>query len=110
MIPRKKQAHLIILLTIVLLFSCQKKKEFTSKITANEVQIEKTIEAADLYYKKKQLDSAFYLYNKARANCNPKQDAKNFVYCMYYMAEIQQSHSDFIGSTKTAVEIGRAFV
>ncbi|WP_246074250.1 tetratricopeptide repeat-containing sensor histidine kinase [Flavobacterium daemonense] len=62
------------------------------------------IHAADLFYKNKQLDSAFYLYNKIRANCDPNENAKDYVHCTYYMAEIQQNHQDFIGSTITAKE------
>lgn len=93
-----------ILFLLLLFFACQKKKNSTEKITNNKVEIEKIINAADLFYKNKQLDSAFYLYNKARANCNQNKDAKNYVYCMYYMAEIQQDHEDFIGSTITATE------
>ncbi|MTH17360.1 ATP-binding protein [Flavobacterium sp. LC2016-01] len=85
-------------------FGCQKKKGSPEKITNNKVKIEKIINAADLFYKNKQLDSAFYLYNEARSNCNPNEDPKSYVYCMYYMAEIQQDHEDFIGSTITATE------
>ncbi|QLC68037.1 ATP-binding protein [Flavobacterium sp. LPB0248] len=67
--------------------------------------MEKIINEADSFYKNKKFDSAFYFYNRARTKCNPNEDAKNYVYCMYYMAEIQQDHEDFIGSTKTATEV-----
>ncbi|KAF2517602.1 ATP-binding protein [Flavobacterium zhairuonense] len=85
-------------------FACQKKKYFTEQITNNKVKIKEIINTADSFYKNKQLDSAFYFYNKARTKCDPNEDAKTYVYCMYYMAEIQQDHEDFIGSTKTATE------
>lgn len=104
MVSKRIQFYFRIIFIFLLFFACQKKKDFGEKITNNKVKIEKTINAADLHYKNKQLDSAFYLYNKARANCNLKQDAEDYVRCMYYMAEIQQSHADFIGSTKTALE------
>lgn len=85
-------------------FACQKRKNFTADTTNNKVEIEKNINAADSFYKNKKFDSAFYFYNRARTKCNPNEDAKSYVYCMYYMAEIQQDHEDFIGSTKTATE------
>jgi len=104
MIPKRIQFSLYILLIFVAFFACQKRKKITTEITNNKVKIEKIINAADSFYKNKQLDSAFYYYNRARTKCNPNKDAKNYVYCMYYMAEIQQDHEDFIGSTITATE------
>ncbi|TDO94020.1 tetratricopeptide repeat-containing sensor histidine kinase [Flavobacterium sp. 245] len=104
MVSKRIQFSLPILLILLSLFGCQKKKNSPEKITNNKDKIEKIINAADLFYKNKQPDSAFYLYNEARANCNPNEDPKNYVYCMYYMAEIQQDHEDFIGSTLTATE------
>ncbi|MDQ6472346.1 ATP-binding protein [Flavobacterium sp. LHD-80] len=104
MVTKRIQFSLSIFLLLLSFFACQKKKNSAEKITNDKDKIEKIIHAADLFYKNKQLDSAFYLYNKARANCNPNEDAKNFVYCTYYMAEIQQDHQDFIGSTITATE------
>ncbi|KAF2326276.1 ATP-binding protein [Flavobacterium daemonense] len=85
-------------------FACEKKKISEKKIANDKDKIEKMIHAADLFYKNKQLDSAFYLYNKIRANCDPNENAKDYVHCTYYMAEIQQNHQDFIGSTITAKE------
>lgn len=104
MVSKRIQFSYSILIIFLLFFACQKKKDFGEKVANNKVKIDKTINAADLFYKNNQLDSAFYLYNKARANCNPKDDAEPYVRCMYHMAEIQQSHADFIGSTKTALE------
>lgn len=104
MVSKRIQFSFSILIIFLLFFACQKKKDFGEKVANNKVKIEKIIKAADLFYKNKQLDSAFYLYNQARANCNPKQDPKSYVYCMYYMAEIQQSEADFVGSSKTAIE------
>jgi len=105
MVTKKAQFFLYIILIFTIFFACQKKKYLTEKITNNKVEIGKIINAADSFYKNKELDSAFYFYNKARTKCNPNEDAKNYVYCMYYMAEIQQAHEDFIGSTKTATEV-----
>ncbi|AWK07307.1 ATP-binding protein [Flavobacterium crocinum] len=85
-------------------FACQNTKKNTAKITNDKVKIEKIIHSADLFYKNKKLDSAFYFYNKARTKCNPNEDVKSYIYCMYYMAEIQQAYQDFIGSNKTAAE------
>ncbi len=104
MIPKKIQIILYTIFIFVFFFACQNKKKPVEKIANNKIQTEKTIRSADLFYKNKQLDSAFYLYNKARANCNLTDNAKDYVYCMYYMAEIQQKHEDFVGSTKTAIE------
>ena len=104
MISKRIQFSLYIILIFTVFFACQKKKCFTEDITNNKVKIDQIINAADSLYKKKQLDSAFCLYNKARTKCDPNQDPKKYVYCMYYMAEIQQDHEDFIGSTITANE------
>ncbi len=104
MVSKKTQFPLYIILIFTVFFACQKKKYFAEEITNNKVKIKKIINAADSFYKNKQLDSAFYFYNKARTKCDPNEDAKTYVYCMYYMAEIQQDHEDFIGSTKTATE------
>lgn len=104
MIPKKIQITFYTIFIFVFFFACQNKKKPVEKIANNKIEIEKTIRSADFFYKNKQLDSAFYLYNKARANSNLKDDVKNYVYCMYYMAEIQQKHEDFVGSTKTAIE------
>ncbi|UWY28357.1 ATP-binding protein [Flavobacterium sp. TR2] len=102
--PKGIQFSLYIILIFTLFFACQKRKNFTADTTNNKVEIEKNINAADSFYKNKKFDSAFYFYNRARTKCNPNEDAKSYVYCMYYMAEIQQDHEDFIGSTKTATE------
>ncbi|SCY88742.1 hypothetical protein SAMN02927916_3922 [Flavobacterium anhuiense] len=104
MIPKRIQFTLYIILIFIVFFSCQNPKKNTAKITNDKAKIEKTIHAADLFYKNKKFDSAFYFYNKARTKCNPNKDAKSYVYCMYYMSEIQQNHEDFIGSTITAKE------
>ncbi|WP_235831009.1 tetratricopeptide repeat-containing sensor histidine kinase [Flavobacterium ustbae] len=85
-------------------FACENKKKNRVKIASDNTKIEKAIHVADSFYKKKEFDSAFYFYNKARTKCNPNRDAKKYVYCMYYMSEIQQDHEDYIGSTTTANE------
>ena len=104
MIPKRIQFLLYTLLIFTVFFACKNKKKDTAKITSNKVKIEKLIHEADSFYKNKQLDSAFYFYNKARTKCDPNEDAKNYVYCMYYMSEIQQDHEDFIGSITSATE------
>lgn len=104
MIPKGIPFLLYIILIFTLFFACQKRKNFIADNPNNKVRIEKIINAADSFYKIKKFDSAFYFYNRARTKCNPIEDAKSYVYCMYYMSEIQQDHEDFIGSTKTAAE------
>lgn len=104
MISKRTQFTLYIILLFIVFFACQKKEYFKTEITNNKVEIEKIINVADSLYKNKKFDSAFYFYNRARTKCNPNEDAKSYVYSMYCMAEIQQAHEDFIGSTKTATE------
>ncbi|WP_240622633.1 ATP-binding protein [Flavobacterium crocinum] len=104
MIPKRIPFSLYIILIFIVFFACQNTKKNTAKITNDKVKIEKIIHSADLFYKNKKLDSAFYFYNKARTKCNPNEDVKSYIYCMYYMAEIQQAYQDFIGSNKTAAE------
>ncbi|MHC0448330.1 tetratricopeptide repeat-containing sensor histidine kinase [Flavobacterium sp. 3-218] len=104
MIPKRIQFSLYILLVFMFFFACENKKKNTAKITNDNAEIEKAIHAADSFYKNKEFDSAFYFYNKVRTKCNLNRDAKKYVYCMYYMSEIQQDHQDYIGSTATANE------
>ncbi|MBZ4037771.1 ATP-binding protein [Flavobacterium sp. 17A] len=105
MIPKRIQIFTSLITLLLTLFSCQKHNIDSSKKTNNQVEIQKLISRADQFHKKTDSsDSAFFYYNKAKANCNLKEDAKYYVYCMYYMAEIQQDHEDFAGSIKTASE------
>lgn len=105
MIPKKIQIFTFLTTLLLAFFSCQKQDTESSKKTKNDTEILKLISKADNFYNnQKNTDSAFFYYNKARTYCKPKEDAKHYIYCMYYMAEIQQAHGDFQGSIKTANE------
>lgn len=105
MIPKRILIFSFLATVVLTLFSCQKQNIDNSKKTNNNTEILKIISKADHFYNNhKNTDSAFFYYNKARAICNPKEDAEHYVYCVYHMAEIQQYHEDFAGSTKTAME------
>lgn len=105
MISKRLQLLTFLIALLSAFFSCQNQNIDSNKKTTNNAEILKLITKADtFYYKRKNTDSAFFYYNKARTYCIPKQDAKNYVHCLYYMAEIQQEHADFQGSIKTANE------
>lgn len=105
MIPKRIPIFSFLITLLLTLYSCQKQNINRFKKVKKNTEVLKLITKADSFYKnKKNPDSAFFYYNKARTNCNPKEDAKTYVYCMYCMAEIQQDHEDFIGSTITAKE------
>lgn len=105
MIPKRLQIITSLITTLLLLFSCQKQKTDNSKKTKREIEIHRLISKANQFYNNhNNTDSAFFYYNKARAACDLKEDLKNYVSCMYYMAEIQQDHEDFEGSIKTSME------
>jgi len=105
MIPKRIPIFSFLITLLLTLYSCQKQNINRFKKVKKNTEVLKLITKADSFYKnKKNPDSAFFYYNKARTNCNPKEDAKTYVYCMYCMAEIQQDHEDFIGSSTTATE------
>ncbi|WP_459641173.1 tetratricopeptide repeat protein [Flavobacterium sp. CGRL2] len=88
-----------------MLTSCRKQNVDSSKKINREIEIKEIISKANKFYNNyNNTDSAFFYYNKARVACNLKKDLKSYVSCMYYMAEIQQDHEDFVGSIKTAME------
>lgn len=105
MIPKRIHFFAFLITLLLAFFSCQKQNIDSSKKTKNDTEILNLISKADNFYNNnKNTDSAFFYYNKARTYCKPKEDAKHYIYCMYYMAEIQQAHGDFQGSIKTANE------
>lgn len=105
MIPQRIKTLLYITITLVILFSCQKKKSNTVIIPKNtNVEVEKLIAIADRFYESENFDSAFYYFNKVKSICNPITDSENYVATINDMAEIQRNHADYIGSESTLTE------
>jgi signal transduction histidine kinase len=104
MIPQRILISLYIILTFFFFFSCQDKDTRIVKQTNNKVEVEKLIVVANQFYNTKNFDSAFVFYNKIKHICNPITDSENYVSTINRMAEIQQSHGDYIGSQNTITE------
>lgn len=105
MIPKRAQIITCLITALLMLTSCRKQNVDSSKKINREIEIKEIISKANKFYNNhNNTDSAFFYYNKARVACNLKKDLKSYVSCMYYMAEIQQDHEDFVGSIKTAME------
>lgn len=104
MIPQKILIYLYIFFTLVAFSSCQKKTILIPKESKSETEIRKLIGTADKFNSRKQYDSAFYYYNKAKINCNPVNATDDYVYCLWNMADLQHNQDDFIGSESTIKE------
>jgi len=89
---------------IVIIFSCQKKRNTKNELNEAKREIEKVIEVADQFYKTEKHDSAFYYYNAAKLIADPKIDAEKIAFSLLKMSEIQQKNGDYIGSGVTATE------
>jgi len=101
MIPRI-QIIIFFIITIITLFSCQKKTGNTVKELNNKIEIKNNITQAEQFYKDhNNIDSAFFYYNKAKLICDPNADPGNYVSILNCMAEIQSHHGDFLGSETT---------
>lgn len=83
------------------LVSCQKEVVKTSKPKNTKNDVEKLIGLANGFYNKREFDSAFFFYNKAKFISNPISDSENYVNALNQMAVIQQEHDDYIGSQNT---------
>ena len=96
---------LYIILTFLILISCQKKVYKTTTPKSKNEEVLKLIAIANtLFYDKNKLDNAFYYYNRAKFLCNPIKDAENYVVALNSMGEIQQIHGDYAGSKATITE------
>ncbi|MFH7013256.1 ATP-binding protein [Flavobacterium sp. FlaQc-52] len=104
MIPQRIHTYLSILLTLVVFSSCQKKPVAITQKTKPNPEIRQLIATADKFRTTKQLDSAFYYYNKAKINCTPNNPISDYAYCVTNMADIQQTLGDFLGSETTLVK------
>ncbi|WP_243860540.1 tetratricopeptide repeat-containing sensor histidine kinase [Flavobacterium poyangense] len=101
MIPQRIQTYLTLFLTLLVFSSCQKKSVVISKKAKTETEVRPLITTADQFKTNKQLDSAFFYYNKAKINCNPAVHSNDYAYCVMNMAEIQQTLGDYLGSETT---------
>ncbi|OXA95610.1 tetratricopeptide repeat-containing sensor histidine kinase [Flavobacterium hercynium] len=102
--PQKKLSFLYLLFVFIIVISCQKKEKNTDLQENKKLQIEKLLVIADRFYDNKKLDTSFYYYNKIHLLCNPVQDADISVKALNRMANIQQTHEDYIGSKSTLTE------
>lgn len=102
MIPKRFLYFLYIITFSVAIFSCQKKEINTLQEKRNKDLVAKLIIKADQFNANySNIDSAFYNYNKAKINCNPKNDTENYVRILNSMADIQLNHGDYVGSETT---------
>ena len=102
MIPKRISLSLYIILTLLIVLSCQKKASFTTKPIDTKAKVKKLIIIADRFYDNKEFDSAFFYYNKAKIICDPISDSESYVSTLNDMADIQQNQEDYIGSETTA--------
>ncbi len=86
----------IFLCFYILINSCQDKDFNTNEFS-------KRIANAEIKFKNREFDSAFYFYNKAFVNCEADEiDRKLFV--IGKLAQIQNNVCDFVGAEKTLIE------
>ncbi len=101
MIPKRKQFFSYIIITFLIVFSCQKKSIIIKNEANNNTEVNRLILVADNYFKKNKFDSAFFYYNETVFICSPTQDPENYVSALTRMASIQQNHEDYAGSETT---------
>ncbi|WET01482.1 tetratricopeptide repeat-containing sensor histidine kinase [Flavobacterium sp. YJ01] len=101
MIPKRIPFSFYLLVTFLVLFSCQKKKNISEIKTTNKTEITRLIAIADTLFYKNKFDSAFYYYNEATTICSPSKDAENYISSLNQMAIIQETHGDYAGSEAT---------
>jgi len=101
MIAKRIHFFYSLIVTLALVFSCQKKASVDKKEAYNKTKVDKLIAIADTYFDKNKFDSAFYYYNEAIFICVPLKDAENYISTLNRMAIIQQNHGDYAGSEAT---------
>jgi len=101
MIPKKAKILSSVIITLLMLLSCQKQTSINKKDTYNKLKVEKLIIVADSLFESNKFDSAFYYYNEAIFICSPVKDAENYISTLNRMAIIQQTHGDYAGSEAT---------
>lgn len=86
------------------LFSCKEKK--TVNINTEPIRKEALTlrDKADENYEKKNLNTAYYEFNKSKLLFETVKDSANIGYCLIQMAFIQQINGDYYGSKETATE------
>ncbi|MFB9077015.1 tetratricopeptide repeat protein [Flavobacterium procerum] len=103
MIPKRIYKYHYIISFFVLFLSCQKNQNSIVKKPKNNTEVEKLIAAAE-FFTYKNVDSAFYYYNKAKLICNPSQNIENYVTVLNKMADLQLVLGDYAGSETTITE------
>lgn len=101
MIPKRIPLSFYLLVTFIILFSCQKKKNISEIKTNNKAEITRLIAIADTLFDNNKFDSAFYYYNEAISICTPKNNAEGYISSLNRMAIIQETHGDYAGSETT---------
>lgn len=101
MIPKRIQLFCPIIIFLLILFSCQKKKSVTKNEITNSPEVKRLIAVADTLFDNNKFDTAFYYYNEAIFKCNPIKDPENYISTLNRMAIIQQTHGDYAGSEAT---------
>nr|WP_294778178.1 tetratricopeptide repeat protein [uncultured Flavobacterium sp.] len=99
MIRKKLLSPILFFLTLGILVSCndsisnQEYEEYANFKTKGDTA----------FYKKVQLDSAYYFYNQAKDKCQNKS-GEEYGYALLQMATIQQYVGDYFGSEETITE------
>ena len=99
MIRKKVCFPIFFFIILVGLFSCTGKKnnqefnDYTHLINKGDT----------VFYKKKQLDSAYFYYNQAKDKCIDKS-SEEYMYAMLQMATVQQYVGDLYGAEETITE------
>lgn len=101
MITKKTYFSYLLIVTLLLLYSCQQKSSINKKGAYNKAKVDKLIAIADTLFDNNKLDSAFYYYNEAIFICVPSKDADNYISTLNRMAIIQQTHGDYAGTEAT---------
>ncbi|WP_309640743.1 ATP-binding protein [Flavobacterium sp.] len=94
--------NFILFVLLCFFFSCQ--NENIEAVPNNKANYNLLLKKAERYEAKHIYDSAFYYYNEAKLNCNPKIDGDNVIYALIRMSFIQQVQSDYSGSEANATE------
>lgn len=94
-----------ILIILISIFSCKEEPSDKTLSNQNSKLAYALRDKAIVYNANKKYDSAFYYFDKAKSLFELEKDNDNIGYCLYQMAEVQQTYGDYTGSEETITEL-----